>query len=55
MQRAPFYDDVAEGPSKGQAFWIETVDRLKLRAGGWFQKVIARTEPYFAFLVVVIF
>ena len=49
MQRAPFYDDVAEGPGKGQAFWIETVDRLKLRAGGWFSEGHCQNGTIFRF------
>ena len=49
MQRAPFYDDVAEGPGKGQAFWIETVDRLKLRAGGWFSEGHSQNGTIFRF------
>ena len=35
MTAAPFYDDVADGPPGGQAFWLRTSDAVRIRAGLW--------------------
>ena len=35
MQSAPFYDDVAEGPVGGSAFWCQTDDGIRVRIGYW--------------------
>lgn len=32
---APFFDDIADGPPGGQAFWLTTGDDLRIRAGYW--------------------
>lgn len=35
FQPAPFYDEVAEGPSGGEAFWATAPDGVRLRLGLW--------------------
>lgn len=35
METAPFFDDVADGPDGGRAFWIRTTDNIRLRIGLW--------------------
>ena len=35
MQPAPFYQDVADGPPGGRAWWLTTPDGLRIRAGLW--------------------
>jgi lysophospholipase len=32
---APLYTEIAEGPSDGKAYWLQTEDKLRLRAGLW--------------------
>jgi lysophospholipase len=32
---APFFDDIANGPSNGAAHWLTTSDNRRLRAGHW--------------------
>tara|TARA_R110002051_G_scaffold264959_1_gene324869 strand:- start:10031 stop:10966 length:936 start_codon:yes stop_codon:yes gene_type:complete len=38
MESAPFYDDIANGPTGGVAHWVTTADGLQIRVGHW-------TEP----------
>ena len=40
MTRAPFFDDIANGPAGGEAHWLTTADGLKIRAAHW----VARGE-----------
>lgn len=35
MKKAPFYQNVSEGPESGQAYWIETEDDVRIRVGVW--------------------
>lgn len=35
MERAPLYDDVADGPDKGVAYWLKTADGVRIRVGHW--------------------
>lgn len=35
MQRAPFFDDLAEGPEGGVAYWVRTEDGVNIRLGHW--------------------
>ncbi|MGR3662400.1 MAG: alpha/beta hydrolase [Paracoccaceae bacterium] len=35
MEKAPFYNDMAEGPEGGNAFWIKATDGVRLRVGYW--------------------
>jgi lysophospholipase len=35
VSNAPLYTDVADGPSGGQAFWVQAVDGVRLRAAIW--------------------
>ena len=35
MQAAPFFDDVADAPPGGSAFWLEARDGVRLRAAQW--------------------
>ncbi len=35
MEKAPFYNDVAEGPENGAAYWIKTSDGIRLRVAYW--------------------
>ena len=42
MEDAPFYDDIAEGPSGGQAVWTRTTDGLRIRVGWWPAKGAAK-------------
>lgn len=35
MRDAPLYADVAEGPPDGRAFWLATVDGVRIRAAVW--------------------
>lgn len=35
MTRAPFFDDIANGPNGGEAHWLTTADGLKIRAAHW--------------------
>ena len=35
LSAAPFYDDVAEGPDNGAAYWITTADGVRIRVGVW--------------------
>jgi len=35
MDVAPLYDDVADGPAGGRAFWLRTADGLRIRIGHW--------------------
>lgn len=38
MERAPFYDDVADGPAGGSASWLTTSDGVRIRIGYWPQE-----------------
>ena len=38
MTRAPFFDDIANGPAGGEAHWLTTADRLKIRVAHWVVK-----------------
>ena len=35
LEAARFYDDLAEGPEGGQAWWVTTEDDVRIRIGGW--------------------
>ena len=35
MDAAPFFDDVADGPAGGVAFWATAADGVKIRIGHW--------------------
>lgn len=35
MQEAPLFDDVADGPPGGRAFWLATADGVRIRAALW--------------------
>lgn len=35
MERAPFFQEVAEGPAGGTANWVEAEDGVRLRVGHW--------------------
>ena len=35
MEKAPLFDDIAEGPSGGAAHWLTTSDGLRIRVGHW--------------------
>lgn len=35
LKQAPLYSEVADGPSDGEAFWLNTEDNIKLRVGLW--------------------
>ncbi|WP_439155439.1 alpha/beta hydrolase [Yoonia sp.] len=35
MENAPFFDDIANGPSGGAAHWLKTCDGLRIRVGHW--------------------
>ena len=35
MEAATFYNDLAEGPDGGQAWWVTASDGVRLRMGGW--------------------
>jgi len=35
MQNAPLYDDVAEGPAGGRAWWLTAADGVRIRAAVW--------------------
>ncbi|MEC7256290.1 MAG: alpha/beta hydrolase [Pseudomonadota bacterium] len=35
LQPAPFYDDVADGPEGGAAYWCTTQDGVRIRVGYW--------------------
>ncbi|MEE9428083.1 MAG: alpha/beta hydrolase [Paracoccaceae bacterium] len=35
MEKAPFFNDVAEGPANGAAFWIKACDGVRLRVAYW--------------------
>jgi lysophospholipase len=35
MERAPLFDDIAEGPAGGEAFWLTTSDGVRIRVGLW--------------------
>lgn len=35
MERAPFFDDLAEGPEGGAAYWVRADDDVRLRIGAW--------------------
>lgn len=35
MEKAPLYDDVAQGPAGGEAHWLKTADGLRIRVGHW--------------------
>ena len=32
---APFFSEVAKGPSGGRAYWVNTEDNKKIRLGVW--------------------
>ncbi|NCQ24112.1 MAG: alpha/beta hydrolase [Roseovarius sp.] len=35
MHAAPFFDDVAQGPEGGAAWWLTSADGVRLRLGAW--------------------
>ena len=35
MENAPFFDDIAQGPSGGSAHWLTTADGMRIRVGHW--------------------
>jgi lysophospholipase len=35
MESAPFFDDIADGPAGGRAFWLTCPDGVKIRMGHW--------------------
>jgi lysophospholipase len=35
IETAPLYTEIAEGPAYGRAFWLQTDDKVRLRAGLW--------------------
>ncbi len=35
MRTAPFYDDLADGPANGAAYWLTAKDGVQLRIGVW--------------------
>ena len=35
MQKAPLYNDIAKGPAGGQAYWLNTLDDIRIRAAHW--------------------
>lgn len=35
MEKAPFFDDIAQGPPGGQAHWVTASDGVRLRLGLW--------------------
>jgi len=35
MENAPFYDEVADGPKEGAAYWTTTSDGVRIRLGYW--------------------
>ncbi len=35
LERAPLYEDVADAPSGGAAYWVAARDGVRLRIGGW--------------------
>lgn len=35
MEAAPLYEDVAEAPAGGEAFWVSTVDGARVRVAAW--------------------
>ncbi len=35
MEAAPFFDDIAEGPRGGGAYWVKTRDHVRIRVGLW--------------------
>ena len=35
MQNAPLFEDIADGPSGGVAYWLTTADGLRIRVGHW--------------------
>ena len=35
MESAPFFEDIADGPSGGVAHWLKTSDGLRIRVGLW--------------------
>ncbi|MEP2030223.1 MAG: alpha/beta hydrolase [Paracoccaceae bacterium] len=35
LQSAPFFDEIAEGPDGGAAYWLTTSDGVRIRVGHW--------------------
>lgn len=35
MEKAPFFENVCDGPEGGSAYWLTTADGLRIRAGVW--------------------
>ncbi|MCA0919611.1 alpha/beta fold hydrolase [Pseudooceanicola nanhaiensis] len=35
MEKAPFYDEIAEGPASGRAYWVKASDGVRIRVGLW--------------------
>jgi len=35
VEAAPLFEDVADGPAGGRAFWLRTADGLRIRVGHW--------------------
>ena len=42
MERAPFFDDVADGPAESAAWWVHAADGVRLRLCAWAQSEAAR-------------
>lgn len=35
MERAPYFDEVADGPDSAEAWWLRTSDSVRIRVGFW--------------------
>ncbi|WP_372610995.1 alpha/beta fold hydrolase [Aquicoccus sp.] len=35
MESAPFFDEIADGPEGGAAWWLTTLDGVRIRIGAW--------------------
>lgn len=42
MDEAPFFPDVAEGPTDARAYWVRTDDDVRLRVAHWATKGVSR-------------
>ncbi|MDQ2094817.1 alpha/beta hydrolase [Rhodalgimonas zhirmunskyi] len=47
MQTAPFYDDIADGPKDGAAYWLKTSDGLRIRVALWHRAAKQGTVLFF--------
>ena len=45
MTEAPLHIDIAEAPADGQAFWVETTDKVRIRFALWRDKDMALILP----------